>query len=145
MDKLRQRLRDDAEQIDVVVSDELQHRIDASLRSVSPHQVSSHQVSPQQGSDRTPPRRAAAFWWASSLTGLVAASAAMVFLNTNSDENIRRPDSHALPSAETAAMRPPVAWNVQPAMLTSPLEEELAALQADLEKAQQYVKSEIGL
>ena len=65
MDKLAKQLRDDAEQINVSVSDELDHRIAASLRAVTP----------VEESKRTPVVRPPLFWWASTITGVAAALA----------------------------------------------------------------------
>ena len=135
MDSLADQLRSDAERVDVDVSPELQQRIDASLRSVDP------ETAPSQ------PMRArrAVFWWTSSLTGLSAAVVAIVIMNTPWFADSVTLGRHATPPTTVADSVPSIDWKVEPAMLTSPLHAELAALQADIEKAEQKVKDDIGL
>jgi len=129
MDKLAERLRNDAGQVDVAISLELDDRIRASLTGVTPEQAA-------------PPARVARpfwFWWASSLTGAVAALAVILIVN------LRAPE----PSPEVTAARtaspglPPIPWQIEPAVLTSPLEQEITDLQSDLKKAEEVLKADI--
>ena len=130
MDKLAKRLREDAEQINVTVSDELDRRIDASLRAVTP----------PRGSDRQQPvARPPLVWWASSITGFVAALAVIGIVNWQSGQ---QPETAPVPLAE---LQPPIELNLEAAMLTAPLEEELENLQSDLKKAEEKVRRDIGL
>lgn len=134
MDKLAKRLQADAALIDVQVSDELDRRIVASLRGISPQ-------------TQEPPvaqARPAAFWWASSLTGIGATLVVIAFLNAQPSPERRSPPSTEMPPASMVAT-PAIDWQVESAMLTSPLREELLALQSDIRKAEQKVKEDIGL
>lgn len=135
MDKLAKTLRDDADGIEVEISADLQYRIDASL----------HSIEPEKAPVSTVPARPALFWWASSLTGLAAAVVTIVvvnqFGNSANDPTIDGP----MRRMATAESTPVLEWRTQPAMLTSPLQAELAALQADIKKAEQKVKEDIGL
>ena len=132
MDKLTQQLKEDAAHIDVVVSDELDRRLTASLASVKPARDT-------RDGPRFPGAR---FWWASSLTGVAAALALIAFLNTGS-----RPD--VPPVTETSpvsvAVTPIIEWKTESAMVTRPLQEELENLRSDIKKAEAAVKREIGL
>ena len=130
MDKLANRLRADAERIDVNVSDELERRIDASLQAVTP-----------EAADRPPPpaARPALFWWASTLTGVAAAIAVIAIVN------LRTPAQEEVVPVEFVATVPPIELKAETAMLTAPLQEELDRLQSDLRKAEEKVKRDIGL
>ena len=131
MDKLASRLRNDAESIDAKVSDELDSRIRASLRGVTPM------------ADEVPtkerPRRAG-FWWASSLTGIAAAAAIIAIIN--SQQEIMAPP--ATPTNILAAV-PTINWKAETAVMTAQLQEELDKLQSDLKKAEKRVREDIGL
>lgn len=131
MDKLADRLRRDAQSIDVAVSDELDDRIAASLRGVTPD---GERVSTARS------RRPALFWWASSLTGIVAAGAVIVIINLGSKDV-----PQTVTPATIAAAVPTLDLKAETAMLTGPLEEELDALQSDFEKAEEIVRADIGL
>lgn len=131
MDKLTQQLKRDAEAIEVEVSDELDRRIAASLRGVSPER-------------EAPKRRPAAFWWASSLTGVAAALILIAVVNSRSGhEALPRSISDTSPVATSVS--PIIEWNAQSAMLTSPLRKELDDLQSDIDKASRKVREDIGL
>lgn len=131
MDKLAQQLRRDAEKIEVTVSDELDHRIAASLRSVTPEAES---VAVPKS------RRPALFWWASSLTGIAAAVVVIIIVNT------QQPVEPAIPTpASIVAAVPVIDWKTETAMLAGPLQQELDALQADMKKAEKKVRDDIGL
>ena len=131
MDKLAKRLRQDAERIDVAVSDELDDRIMASLRSVTPRDEVA----------RVEKKRAARFWWASSLTGVAAAAAVIVIVNTQQEAQAPAP---ATP-ANILATVPVIDWKTETAMMTGQLQEELDNLQSDIKKAEQHVREDIGL
>jgi len=113
------------------VSEELDHRISASLRSVSPLDDSPAVVRPQ---------RPALFWWASSLTGIAAAAAVIVIVNSSQPEPVATPGPAAI-----AAAVPDIDWRSETAVFTDQLQEELDALQSDLKKAEEQVKADIGL
>lgn len=129
MDKLARQLREDAERIDVRVSAELDHRIAASLRAVTP----------AVGRKPLPAARPPLFWWASTLTGAAAALAVIAIVNWQAAQ---QPATRPVSVAE---LQPPIELNMQAAMLTAPLQQELEALQSDLKKAEEKVKRDIGL
>jgi len=131
MDKLANRLRHDAENIDANVSDELDRRIRASLHGVTPE--ADREVS-------APPARPAGFWWASSLTGIAAAVAVIAIINAQQ----AAPVPQATP-ANIFAVVPVIDLKTETAMMTSPLQQELDALQSDIRKAERRVREEIGL
>ena len=78
MDKLARQLREDAANIKVEVSAELDDRIRASLQGVTP----------ERPRDSLPPARARSTWWASSLTGVAVVAAIILVLNLNQPEPI---------------------------------------------------------
>ena len=122
MDRVANSLREDARAIDVTVSPDLDARIRASLEGVTPERREARRAS----------QRPTWFWWASSLTGVVAAILVIVVLNL-------RPPETALPTTVTAdpgILSPPISWRVETAVLTSPLEKEMEDLQSDLKKAE---------
>ena len=128
MDKLAKQLRTDAERIEVTVSDELDRRINASLRAVEP-------VVEAPRATRPP-----LFWLASTLTGVAAAAAVIAIVNWKSpDEPVS-----ATPVNFAAAV-PVIDLKAESAMLTGPLQDELDKLQSDLRKAEEKVKRDIGL
>ncbi|MCH9006076.1 MAG: hypothetical protein IH838_12425 [Proteobacteria bacterium] len=134
MDKLAKQLRADAALIDVQVSDELERRITASL----------HGLSPEGQEPPTIQQRPAAFWWASSLTGVAAALIVIAVINSQSrldEAPTRAPEISPIAVLTT----PIIDWKTESAMLTSPLRKELEDLQADIKKAEQKVKEDIGL
>ncbi len=131
MDKLAKQLKDDAARIDVQISDELDRRITASLQGVTPE-------APRARS------RPAAFWWASSLTGVAAALAIIAVINSHSQFE-GGPAVAPETSPVSVATIPTIDWKAESAMLTRPLQRELEDLQADLKKAEEKVKREIGL
>lgn len=128
MDDLANKLRADAEQIEVSVSAQLDDRIRASLEGAS--------------QDKAVPARKsqpASFWWASSLTGIAATLLVIVIVNLTVQE------------PEPAITEPPLPqqlvgqfdWHLEPAVLTQTLEQELVAIQSDLKKAEQRVREDI--
>ena len=135
MDKLAKQLKTDAAAIDVQVSDELDRRISASLRGVTPEKPAAPAVR----------QRPAAFWWASSLTGIAAAMAVIVVINSDPQPAdvpvVQVADTSPVPEITT----PTIDWRTESAMLTQPLQRELLDLQSDLKKAEEKVKRDIGL
>ncbi len=130
MDKLAERLREDARQIDGTVSDELERRIQASLEGVTPEPADkARQVS----------SRPAWFWWASSLTGIAAAAAVIAILNVQAPV----PEPTAADAAVNPLVMPAIDWQTEAAVLTSPLEQEIEDLQSDLKKAEEAVRQDI--
>ncbi len=130
MDKLARQLQEDAQRIEVSVSDELERRIDASLRAVTPE---------LESPPPAPATRPPLFWWASTITGVAAAIAVIAIVNW------RAPDPLDPPPASVAAAIPSIDLKVEAAMLTGPLQEELDRLQSDLKKAEEKVRQDIGL
>lgn len=134
MDKLAEQLKADAARIDVQISDEFDRRVMASLEAATSEAPS-------------PPRkqqRPAVFWWASSLTGVATALVLIAVVNSLSqveDAPIVLPTT----SPVSVATIPSIDWKAESAMLTQPLQRELEDLQADLKKAEEKVKKEIGL
>jgi len=131
MDKLAKRLHEDAERIEVSVSDELDRRIEASLLAVTPETTRQRPVA----SARPP-----LFWWASTITGIAAAVAVIAIVNWQA------PDQPVadVPLNIVAAV-PAIDLKTEAAVLTSPLHEELDNLQSDLKKAEEKVRRDIGL
>lgn len=130
MDKLAKQLRDDAQCIEVTVSDELDRRIEASLRAVTP-EVDEHRP--------VPAARPALFWWASTITGVAAAVAVIAIVNW------QNPEQADAPPFNVVAAVPAIDLKAETAMLTAPLQEELDRLQSDFRKAEEKVKRDIGL
>lgn len=129
MDKLAQQLRDDAENIEVGISEELDARIRASLNSISP----------EIPGERPRQARPAAFWWWSSLTGVTAALAIIAVMNSGGPG----PTPPAPQTAAAPLKLPKMDWQAREAVLTSPLAQEMEDLQADLKKAEEAVKQDI--
>lgn len=132
MDKLATRLREDAADIDAQVSAELDHRIRASLQNVSPEQPES---APR-------PPRSFSLWWVSSLTGAAMALVVIALLNLDRSSPVSEPVAD---NAVQQIVIPELNLNVEAAMLTSPLAEELANLQADLRKAEKAVREDVEI
>ncbi len=84
-------------------------------------------------------------WWASSLTGLVAAALVIVLVNWNfTGEPVENLSDSAPP--ETGWPIPSgFPLNAETADWTTPLEEELKNLQSDLEKARDSVERDLRL
>ena len=130
MDKLSQRLHDDAERIEVTVSAELEQRISASL----------HAIAQEPAAAPVKPKRPISMWWASSITGVAAAVAMIAIINTQDPA----PQSRTEP-AYPPLIVPNVDWNAKSAVLVGPLQQEYENLQADLKKAEKSLKKDIGL
>ena len=131
MDKLQQQLRNDAELINVEVSAELDNRIRASLEGITPER-------PQP---EPPQQRPPSMWLASSLTGVAAAAAVILVVNLNQPE----PVEPALPTQIVSLPTLTPNLNFQPAVMTAPLQKELEDLEADLKKAEEAVRKDIGI
>jgi hypothetical protein len=129
MDKLAERLREDAERIDATISEELDARISASLQGI--------RLQHEAGPART--HRPRWFWWASSLSGVAAALAVIAIVNLRAPEPV---PAIADVSAKPLVL-PAIRWRAETAVLTSPLEQEIEDLQADLKKAEEAVKEDI--
>ena len=129
MDKLAKRLRDDADQINCTVSDELDGRIAASLQGT--------QV--QATGQRIRKPRPVSFWWTSSLTGVAVAAAIIVAVNMQAPE----PAAGTTEPDQAPVAVPAIEWNARSAVFTGPLQQEIDDLQSDLEKAQEAVKQDI--
>jgi hypothetical protein len=135
MDKLANRLREDAAKIDAEISAQLDSRIQASLAAIEP----------AGGRRCKPVRRPVSFWLASSLTGVAAALAVIVVLNINDST-----EPAAVPRTVAANPAPPLEipaldLDVEAAMLTAPLAQELEDLQADLKKAEAVVRGDVRI
>lgn len=131
MDKLAKRLREDAANINVSVSDELDRRIEASLLAVSPETAEQRPAAPAR-----PPL----FWWASTITGITAAVVVIAIVNLQAPEQ----SNEGVPLDIVAAV-PAIDLKAEAAVLTNPLQEELDKLESDLKKAEEKVRREIGL
>lgn len=129
MDKLAKQLREDAANINVEVSAELDDRIRASL----------HGITPERSRERETPQRPRSTWWASSLTGIAAVTIVIVLLNLN------QPDPPVVDIATQSGIIFQPQLIVSPAVMTAPLRKELENLEADLKKAEEAVRKEIGL
>jgi hypothetical protein len=136
MDEFEKRLKRDADAMQVEVTPALRSRIDASLHGVEP-------IRPVEARERASTR----LWWASSLTGLAAVVALIVIGNLDQPESGADPDSVLVVRTE-----PPMPvelplispeLDIRSAEFTSPLEEELLKLQADLEKARETVRKDV--
>ena len=127
MDDITQRLRDDASRIDASVSPELEDRIRASLENVA------STPAPR------PRRPTLSLWWASSLTGVVAAAIVIVAVRLVSTPEQEPPQVAAIEPLALPILK------TETAVLTAPLEQELVHLEADLRKAELAVRKEIGL
>jgi len=129
MDKLAKQLREDAKQIECEVSAQLDSRIRASLEGVQPEAP----ARPQRES------KSFSFWWASSLTGIAAAIAIIVLINLQAPA----PSRAVTEPAPQAFVVPAIEWHAKTAVFTTPLEQEIENLQADLKKAEDAVKQDI--
>ncbi len=129
MDKLAERLREDAASIDATISDELNSRIQASLQGVQP----------EGAAGTVEPARPRWFWWASSLTGVAAALVLIAIVNLRAPE----PAPAVAEVPVKPLVLPAIQWRTETAVLTSPLEQEIDNLQSDLKKAEEAVREDI--
>ena len=121
-------MRDDASQIRAEVSPELDARIRASLEAVEPIREETPKPKP----------RTASMWWWSSLVGATGALAVIMLLNLGSQEQLPVPTETGDP-----ALSPSL--NIQRAVLTAPLEQELENLESDLRKAEEALREDLGI
>ena len=128
MDKLAKRLREDADQIEVLISPELDNRIRASLQSIS-----------QEGGSTAKNRQSTSFWWASSLTGVAATLAIVAVVNLSEPE----PEVGITEPPQQTFSIPQFDWKPKRAMLTETLDQELVDIQSDLKKAEQTVRDDL--
>ncbi len=136
MDKLGERLRDDAASLDAEISAELDHRIQASLRGVAPERAQPASQSP----------RSYSLWWASSLTGIAAAIAVIAIINLERSGPEPSAGNSVKPLVTVQPLvMPGIDLKAEAAMLTNPLQQELEALQSDLKKAEQAVREDVEL
>lgn len=129
MDNLAKQLREDAGRIECEVSPQLDDRIRASLEGMQPESEPQPRRQPKSFS----------FWWASSLTGIAAAIAVIVVMNLQAPV----PGPAVTEPVPQAFVVPTIEWQAETAVLTSPLEQEIENLQADLKKAEEAVKQDI--
>ena len=129
MDNLAKRLREDAAQIECAVSEQLDDRIRASLENVQPQQ-------PAQPERKARPP---GFWWASSLTGVAAATALIAIVNLQNPT----PGTPTTEPVSQPLVIPSIQWQAETAVLVSPLEQEYENLQSDLEKAEEALRQDI--
>lgn len=134
MDKLAERLRKDAADIHVEVSPELDHRIRASLAGITPEPPREER-----------PRHSPLFWLASSLTGIAAAVAIILLVNTGDPVAPVSVPVAATPAEIELPELPALPLKAEQAMSVSPLEQELDDFQSDLEKARQAVSEDMRL
>ncbi|MEM9402090.1 MAG: hypothetical protein AAGA44_06270 [Pseudomonadota bacterium] len=136
MDNLAKRLRDDAEAIKADVSPQLESRIQASLEAVVQERPATVEA------PRT--ERSALFWWASSLTGIAAATALILMVNTNTVDPVA--DNTVANQVEPALQLPELPrlpLKVEAAMTTTLLEQELENIQSDLQRAAKAVENDV--
>jgi len=129
MDKLARQLRKDADRIECTISPELDDRIRASLQGIQPEAAQA----PHRES------KSFSFWWASSLAGVAAAFVIIAIVNLQTPDPVPR----AADTGPTPLVVPSIHWNVEKAVLTSPLEQEIEDLQSDLKKAEEAVRQDI--
>ena len=132
MDKLANQLREDAASIDAEISAELDSRIRASLRNITPESAKS----------RPRALRSPSFWLASSLTGAAAALGVIAVINLDRagpspQDRVTEPTAHIVV--------PAIDLEIEAAMLTSPLTEELARLQAYRERAEEAMRNDVRI
>jgi hypothetical protein len=139
MDKLEQRLRDDAARINVTVSPQLDDRIRASLHAAAEER----RTSPVRASVRS----RSSMWWASSLTGLAATLVVVVLLNLWQTEPapVVAQAPQATPDAGSGEPLAMPVLKAETAMLTAPLQDELDNLEADLKRAEKAVREDIRI
>ncbi len=136
MDKLANRLREDAANIDAEISAQLDSRIQASLTAIEPEAARRQ---------RDPGRRPVSFWLASSLTGVAAALAVIAILNVVDRNGPAEVPRTVADNTVQPIELPAIDLDVEAAMLTGPLAQELEDLQADLKKAEEVVRGDVRI
>ena len=77
-------------------------------------------------------------WWWSSLVGATGALAVIVFLNIGNEA------PGPTPTQVVDSAIPP-SLNIQRAVMTAPLEQELENLESDLRKAEEALREDLGI
>lgn len=135
MDEFAKRLKEDAASIQVKVSPELEARIAASI----------HATERETGGANVAARHRS-FWWASSLTGLVAAALIIALLNWNAVDEPKETPQEQVASVVPDYVRQlntDFSLKVKNADFAEPLEDELEKLRADIEKARDNVRRDL--
>lgn len=135
MDEFANKLKEDAASIQVEVSPELEARIAASI----------HATERETGSADVPNRHRS-FWWASSLTGLVAAALIIALLNWNAVDEPKEVPQEQIASVVPEYVRQlnsDFSLKIENADFAEPLEAELDKLKADIEKARNNVRRDL--
>jgi hypothetical protein len=145
MDEFERQLKRDAELIRAEPSNELQVRIDASLRTA--REMGSSAPEP---SKRPLAQSTTSFWSISSVTGLVAAALVLVLMERFNDEPVVPVEATADVDEPELSSGIPEEWLVgefplklRSADLTRSLEQELLDLQSDLERARKNVEEDV--
>lgn len=143
MDEFEKQLKRDAEHIRAEPSNELQVRIDASLRTV-------RDMGPAAEPSTKPLAQTTSFWTISSLTGLVAAALVLVVMERYRDEPVVPVEASVDVEEPALDAGIPDEWLVsefplklKSADLTRSLEQELLDLQSDLERARKNVEEDV--
>lgn len=159
MKEIEERLHEDAARLEAEVPAELRARIDSALRRAAPavprrtragvglprirHRFAGkvgQQAKARAIGDRYGP---GSLWLGGSLTGLAAAASVVLLVNRDAGQ-APEPLSHTpRPVSEYVQLEFPVPLRAQTAVLTEPLEEELANLRSDLEKARENVARDL--
>lgn len=130
---IEERLHEDAARVQVEVSPALRARVEAALNRTSP-----------AVSLRRPAGIGAGLWLGGSLTGLAAAASVFLLLNRGAGEAPEPPLHTPRPVSEyVQRFEWPVPLHAETAVLTEPLEDELANLRSDLEKARDNVARDL--
>ena len=137
MDRLEQKLQEDAKEIRPTVSPEISDRIMARVKDTPQKRVAEQRAQPHFR-----------WWWASSLTGLAAAVTLLAVINWSGG-----PATDAIPDSTSAQTVPqpvdifanPLPLQLRRATVTAPLEQELERLESDLEKARDLVRDDLRI
>ena len=129
MDRLAQRLREDARDIEVTISPELESRLQASLHGIAEQRQKSGRTAVESWR----------FHLKAALTGAGVAAVLLAAINLG----MREPEVFVTEPDLAAIELPAVPWRVEPAVLTTALEEEYADLRSDLRKAEEAVRAEL--
>jgi hypothetical protein len=162
MDEFEKQLKRDAELIRAEPSNELQVRIDASLRtaremgssapepSKRPLAQSTREMASAPEPSSRPLAQTTSFWSISSITGLVAAALVLVLMERFNDEPVVPVEATADVDEPELSSGIPEEWLVgefplklRSADLTWSLEQELLDLQSDLERARKNVEEDV--
>ena len=161
MDEFEKQLKRDAEHIRAEPSNELQVRIDASLRTTremgsAPEPPpkwlaqTTRAMGPAAEPSTKPLAQTTSFWTISSLTGLVAAALVLVVMERYRDEPVVPVEASVDVEEPALDAGIPDEWLVsefplklKSADLTRSLEQELLDLQSDLERARKNVEEDV--